>query len=120
MIGPEDGAPGDRSTTEAFVVNETVLHGWEWMGGIPRVESSVPPLSLQHPRISTSKLQMRLQPMSNRLTESAQAILHFAASRADDVDQTLKLNILLEICFPSLTYHSLTVYVPVSQVYCCP
>jgi len=22
MIDPEDGAPGDRSTTEAFVVNE--------------------------------------------------------------------------------------------------
>jgi len=43
MIGPEDGAPGDRSTTEAFVVNETVLHGWEWAGGIQRFESLVPP-----------------------------------------------------------------------------
>ncbi|MCK9585569.1 MAG: hypothetical protein WCZ26_09525 [Methanothrix soehngenii] len=43
MIDPEDGAPGDRSTTEAFVVNETVLHGWEWAGGIQRFESLVPP-----------------------------------------------------------------------------
>ena len=43
MIDPEDGAPGDRSTTEAFVVNETVLHGWEWTGGIQRFESLVLP-----------------------------------------------------------------------------
>jgi len=43
MIGPEDGAPGDRSTTEAFVVNETVLHSGEWAGGIQRFEYLVPP-----------------------------------------------------------------------------